>query len=167
MKKLKKILPASLLLLITSIPFSFTAYFFAKQKMIQHEMKEKLEQSSLHTISVPENEIHWMKTGKEILVDGKMFDVKSYSVNNGFYFLKGLFDDDETILVKQIENSTRQNNESGSRLLVQIFQLLQSIYPENHDMNITINDSNEYEYYRKPSNIISQFKTIPTPPPQG
>ncbi len=95
-----------------------------------------------------------------------MFDVKSYSVENGLYFFKGLFDDDETVLVKQIESSTKPNNESGNRLLVQIFQLLQLISPENHDVNIAINDSKEYEYCRNSSNIISQFKTIPTPPPQ-
>ena len=96
-----------------------------------------------------------------------MFDVKSYSVENGHYLLKGVFDDDETILIKQIETSTRQNNESDNCLFVQLFQLFQSISPYNPDVSIVIKDGKEYEYYRKPSNIISQFKTIPTPPPQG
>ena len=167
MKELKKILPALLLLLIVSLPLTFSIYYFVKQKMIQHEMKEKLEQSSLRTISVPENEIYWVKKGKEILVDGKMFDVKSYFIDNGFYLLKGLSDEDESVLVKQIENSTRQKNESGNRLLVRAFQLLQSLSPENHAVNIIFKYSREYEYCRNSSIIISPYKAVLTPPPQG
>src|SRR5436190_19660810 len=109
MKPLFKI--ATFFLLITvSIPLIFTLYFFVKKQVIQHEMKEKLEQSSLHTVLLMANKVQWTQAGKEVIIEGKMFDVDSYFIENGCYHFKGLFDDDETVLNKQLENYTKPAN---------------------------------------------------------
>lgn len=122
------------MLLAGSLPVLFTLFFLFKQQVIQHMMKERLEQQHLHTITLPESEVQWVKQKKEILVQDKMFDIKSYTKIDGQYFFTGLFDEEETSLNKILEKDFDRKNESGNQLIVQLFQLLQAVYP------VTVND---------------------------
>ena len=167
MKTALKKIPVIFLFCTGSIPVCMTLFFLAKQQIVRHEMKEKLEQQYLQTITLPASEVYWIKNKKEILVDGKMFDIKSFSLKNDQYEFTGLFDDEETALVKQLENNTRQNNQSGNRLLAQFFQWLSSVYSDKHsDFSITT-AMVTLPYHPILSYISSPFKTILTPPPRA
>jgi len=129
-------------------------------------MKEKLEQQNLHTISLPGTDVHWAKPGKEIRVDGRMFDIKSFSEKNGTYTFTGLFDDDETALNEYLEKDVNQKNESSNRLLSQLFQWLQAVDPATSADNcLTIQFQNPTASFY---GLIIPFayKTILTPPPR-
>jgi len=100
------------LLFVAFIPMLFICVFHMQQQIIRHEMKEKLEQQSLHTITVTAKDFQWIEEGNEIMIDGKMFDIHSYSQQNGTYFFTGLFDEEETRLVQQLEKTTDHTSEN-------------------------------------------------------
>ena len=61
-------------------------------------MKEELEKQSLHVVTLKNNDIIWLKAGKEIFLKGKMFDIKTAETRNGYTTFKGLYDEEETTL---------------------------------------------------------------------
>jgi hypothetical protein len=122
-KFLNKIL-SFILLLTGALPLLFTLYFLGKQQIIRHEMKEKMEREMLHTVTIPENELVWVKYKKEVRINDKMFDVETYRIDNGQYYLTGLFDEEETALNNYFEKSTDQKNEKGSQILSALLQFL-------------------------------------------
>src|SRR5258708_22819112 len=107
----KKIL-AFVMLLAVAAPLFFFTCFFAKQKWIEHEMEEQLENASLKTITVDIAAIRWVKENQEVIIAGKLFDVRSFTVNAGKITLTGLFDADEDILNEQMKNFVHQKNGS-------------------------------------------------------
>lgn len=162
---LKKI-SASLLLFAAAVPFLFILFVHIKQQAIRHEMKEKLEYQFLQTITLAANEITWVKPGKEILVGGKMFDVKSHTVDNGRHTFTGLFDDEETTLVGLLKKEIQKNNEAENTILNNIFLWLHSFYP-NNEAEISIpHHSVDLNFCFIYVRITSPGKEIPTPPPQ-
>lgn len=152
------------LLLVGLIPALFACILHIQQQIIRHEMKEKLEQQSLHTISVSAKDFHWMEDGKEIMVNGSMFDIHSYTQKNGTYFFTGLFDDEETALIQQLEKNN--DSDSGNKTLIRFFQLLQSCYYKQQQDNIFIFVASNKEFISTKMLIPAPFTSVPTPPPQ-
>ena len=165
MKHLLKKIVALAFLLAGFMPVIFTLLFLCKQQMIRHEMKEKLETSLLQTITINEKDVVWMD-GHEIWVNEHMFDIHTKKLENGIYTFTGLYDEEETNLVKKHKDTTEKNSEE-SQLLSSLFQLLQSSFIEN-EANSLIPDLIIAEY--RPlilHNISSPYINILTPPPQA
>ena len=164
MKKTFKKITVISFLLIGAMPLLFTLFFLIKQQSIRYAMKEKLEKEFLHTITVPRNEVMWVKYNKEINVGDKLFDVKSFSEKDGFYFFVGLFDTEETALNDLLAKDTDDKNEN--ELLAQLFHWLQSPGINlSFDQGITTGQNNTYPFPIL-LHISSPFINIPTPPPQ-
>ena len=157
---------ALVLLLASVIPIALVFFFHIKQQAARHEMKERIEEQNLHSITLSKEKVHWVKKNKEILVNGKMFDVKSFYIENGNYKFIGLYDDEETELAEQLENNFNKTNENGSWLISTLFQWLQSVYPnDNEGMLLTllqVQFNSPFIYI----NLHSPYRTILTPPPQ-
>lgn len=101
------------MLMLIAAPFIFFICFFVQQKVMQHRMLEKLEQASLQTISINKADIIWVKENREALIEGKLFDVKSFSINSNTIILTGLYDKDEDTLKKDYVSIFHSNkNES-------------------------------------------------------
>ena len=133
--------------------------------MIRYEMKEKLEKEFLHTITVPREEVTWVKYNKEIIVRDKLFDVNSFSEKGGLYFFVGLFDTEETALNDFLEKDTDDKNEN--ELLGQLFQCLQSpCINISLDPGIMAGQNNTY-FFPILLHISFPFINTPTPPPQA
>ncbi len=130
-------------------------------------MKERLESEMLHTISMAESDAHWLKEGKEMLVNGRMFDVKSFQQSSdGKVIVSGLYDDDETALVKAVRDTQQKDNNTSGKLLAQLFQFLGSINNSlNSDIFIFSLSNNSY-FPGLEQRLTSQFITILSPPPQ-
>ncbi len=148
------------------MPVLFTLLFLIKQQMIRYNMREKLEEQLLCTIVLTKSEVDWVKYNKEIRVDNKLFDIKSFTVKNGHYVFIGLFDEDETALNKTFNNDLNEKEEQEDQLLETLSQLLESVYSNNPSDALVIN--NEMEKHAHPIllNIPSPIKNILTPPPQ-
>ena len=104
------------MLFAVAVPFVFILFVHIKQQTIRHKMKESLEHQLLQTITLSENEINWVKPGKEILVDGKMFDIKSHVIVNSRHKFTGLFDHEETALLSHLKKNTRKSNAPVAKL---------------------------------------------------
>ena len=87
----KKIITASFLLLLLAIPVLFSVTILLHQKILHYQREERMSKEMLLTITVSSHDIFWVKKGKEILFDGKLFDVKSY-LFPGPFGLTGFYD---------------------------------------------------------------------------
>lgn len=126
-------------------------------------MKEKLESQQLQTIILPENQVTWMDK-HEIWVNNSMFDIHTKKLEHGIYTFTGLYDEDETILVEQEKNAAGKNNEQ-SKLLAKLFKCLPGFCNEHTEISTPLSGHNSFNSLISPL-PISQFRKIPTPPPQ-
>ncbi len=120
----KKKIVAFITLLAVVAPLLFFAGFLVKQHVIQHEMEERLESASVQTISIDVTAIQWIKKNEEAVVDGKLFDVKTYNISGNKIILTGLFDNDEDKLNGQLQDFMLQKNGSNSPLNSAVIKFL-------------------------------------------
>lgn len=139
--------------------------FQLHQQAIRHSMKERLEKQLLQTIVVGENDIHWIKAEKEIWLNNRMFDIKSFCHKNGQYLVTGLYDDVETLLVKQVQKNQQQENNSSNKLLLRLLQLFPVSYeiPTDEFLAFLV-ITRQFPENNFP--ICSHYLSIITPPPQ-
>ena len=137
-----------------------------QQRYVQWEMLEQLEQKELVTIEVKASEMHWIRNGKECLVQGELFDVKRYVHKNGNYILTGLFDSKENAIQQQLVQQTeeRQAPEHQSRLIKLLTSNL--MLPASHEPTppycLFVKEYSAYlsPLHKDPSSSIS------SPPPE-
>lgn len=108
-------------LVLTLAPILFMAGLQAFQFYIKQRMEASLERDALHTVTLPAAEVHWYEEGREILVDGKMFDIKTYSIQDGVFTAQGVFDEEETEIVKLL--SGHWSDQEQTQFVVQLLLL--------------------------------------------
>jgi hypothetical protein len=120
-----KFLSLITLLTLVMLPVFIAAFFLVQLTMIRHEMKEQLELQSLQTIRIAEKNISWVEKGKELVINGKLFDVKSLKKTGDYLEVTGLFDELELKLQHQLiffqnpEKNHKQKQEFIYQILVQ------------------------------------------------
>lgn len=87
-----------LLLLSLAMPFLSQLLLQRKISRVRHEMKEKLERAALITVTLPGNQVEWVEPGKEIKINGRLFDIKTQHTENGTTVFTGLYDEEEKAL---------------------------------------------------------------------
>ena len=147
-------------------PLLFVLFFNIRQQSIRHQMKVKMEQQLLHTITLPDGDIIWVKKGKEIFIHGKMFDIKSMEHKNGMTTFYGLYDEEETLLKKNLMAGLGKNQSLQNQLLAQLIQCWQNIYADLTGGIPLCSGQSEHMISLIAPDLQKQFKTIPTPPPQ-
>jgi hypothetical protein len=156
-----------LLLLFAAIPLFYAFIFRVQQLAIHQKMKKNLESRLLHTVSLAEKDVHWIGEGKEILINGQLFDIRSSVFVNGYYSFTGLFDKEETILVNQLEKTQQQTSSSDSKVFLQLFQWLQLFYTDSqHTDNLTYASMNQENLFITPA-LPEQYMGIIIPPPKA
>lgn len=145
------------------MPLLFLLLTMLEKIEIREKMEKKLQTEKLQTIVLPEEKVIWMDK-HEIWVNEHMFDIHSKKLENGVYTFTGLYDEDETELVKKERKSTGNNN-GQDKLLVQFFKNLPALYnPATEDLNLPT--SHCFFNFFASQDSISQYKEIVTPPPQ-
>ena len=76
------------------LPMFLSSFFLGGRMAIRIIMFEKMEKENIQSISLPADKINWYKKNRELIIDGKMFDVKSIEKQGDEYVITGLFDDD-------------------------------------------------------------------------
>lgn len=111
----KPILPALILLITISSPSIIFIVLQIQKLVIKHEMAERLEEQNLQTIKLPADKVHWYEEDKEIIVEGKLFDVKSFTQQPDDTFLfTGLFDEEETDIKKEVDKLLQKKNDDAT-----------------------------------------------------
>jgi hypothetical protein len=155
---LKKI-SGFVLLLIVALPLLFSVGFLIKQKYIQHQVKERLENACIKTISQPLSNVIWVKQNKEISINGKLFDVKSFIIKGATVVFTGVYDEDEDDLNKALENFVHQKNNPTSpinTLVAKFFSLPITTFTAEIDLD------NCWHYINLQHHHYSE--KVPTPP---
>jgi hypothetical protein len=98
------------LLLVLAVPLIFSTSILVKQKVLQYQRRARFETEILQTIRVSVENLHWIKPGKEILINGKMFDVKAYHQEAGDFLLTGFYDHKEEKMVKHMNDLLHQKH---------------------------------------------------------
>lgn len=114
MHPVKKITTAFSLLFLLAIPVLLSVTMLMKQKIMHYQREQRMVHEVLQTIQINTRNIFWIKPGKEVLIDGKMFDVKSLKTVGSYTHITGYFDEKEDILIQQITKLTGHKNQSGS-----------------------------------------------------
>lgn len=163
--KAKAVYIARLLILLLAILPSFTTFILQlRENAIQHRMRKELDKETLVTITVSEADFRWVEKGKELWLKNRLFDVKSYSFENGTYKFTGLFDEKETSLVKHLQQTQEEDTESN-KTLVQLFQLFEAVYDPQGEQNVSyIIISRLYPDYIATFSL--KHDPIITPPPR-
>ena len=123
-------------ILLGMLPLIFSLTVIVRKQQVLHRMKERMEKSLLHTIILEQDKVVWMKPGKEILVDGKMFDIKKTEETNGKIVFHGLYDEDETALKENVDNSMEKQRSSQQSLLSNLFSLIMGACHHSDDNEI-------------------------------
>lgn len=164
-----KKITATIMLLGVAAPLLFFAGFMIKQSLIQHEMEEKMETASLQTISMDIADFHWQQLNKEALVDGKLFDVRSYNIAGNKITLTGLFDNDENELHDQLKNFLQQKNNPNTPLnssaVKFLFPPLYTTIADTADQKVCQQLSNRLFAYNN-EDAIEKYLSAETPPPR-
>ncbi len=167
MSRCKQIIVSLVLLVITSIPCILFVYYQSAQWYTQHEMEEKLEKEQLQTISIPVSDVKWYRENKEILVDGKLFDIKSVVYRDGIASFTGLYDNQETKIKVQIENLELEDEENAKNESAN--NLISILLFKEEDLNadcLLNNLSAQYIGFSK-AHLISPVISTPAPPPKA
>lgn len=130
-------------------------------------MQRKLEQQQLHSITIADNKIQWAEKGKEIWVDGKLFDVEEMEKVNGSTIFYGLYDEEETQLKEIFNTSWKKDLANQNHVLAKIFQCLNGFYcnclPQFNDLS----EKTTYTFSYNPPHFPAWVQPILTPPPQA
>jgi hypothetical protein len=154
---------------IIMLPVFYMAVFHVQKFFVQIEMRHKLKHEQLTTLQIPSDKIQWYKKGKEIIVEGSLFDVKSITYKNGLATVKGLYDKKEKEINKQIEKT---NNESQKNTLnTTLVKLLGFYFISNEQLatvGITAFHINTPQLGCSVSDRLPvHYLSVPTPPPLG
>ncbi len=108
-------------MLLLAIPICLSVVFIVKQKVLQSTIQARFGKELIQTITVSKKNITWVKKEKEIIVEGKYFDVMYYNTSGDDVVLTGFYDNKEDKLVKEIKKLIRQkkaNNSSANQLVI-------------------------------------------------
>ena len=122
-----KILPLLFISLI-AIPLLFSMYFFISQRLVRYSMNEALEKDALHTITTTADKIIWVSVGREILVNGHLFDVEFYTRVGNVIYLTGLYDTEEDDLNKRLNIMEQQKSKDDPNNILLISFLFQTFF---------------------------------------
>lgn len=159
------------MLVLISLPTLLFVYWKVQQLIVRYEMTEKLEYAQMQTIEIPASSVRWYEKDREIIVDGHLFDVKSFEKIPGKDILRftGLFDVEEDEIKKKVKNLLEQqeNNDNDRTQLLQAMCLLYCPMHQDAPLALTNHDRNAvFAQYKNGSFPITDL-SIPSPPPKG
>lgn len=105
------------------LPLAFILFLQGWQLYLKHSAKERLEKQLLETIIIRKDQFRWEKEGKEIRIDGKMFDVKSFITKDDKIIVTGIYDDQETAIHSMLAQQFGKNH-----LLIRLLALTQFFF---------------------------------------
>ena len=109
------------LLLLTLAPLLFMSGLQLFQAIIRQRMEASLQKEPLTTISLPASEVVWYEEGREVMVEGRMFDIKTYEIKAGIFTAQGIYDEEETRVVALMKG--HWSEEQQSHFVVQLLLL--------------------------------------------
>lgn len=168
MNSCKRSVMAVAMLIVISMPVGLFLAWKVQQLVQKHEMMEKLEHAQLQILTLPETSVEWYEEDKEIIVNGRLFDVKSYHKIPGTVEVSftGLFDDAETEIEGKVKRLLKQKekNDSAKKLLAWLFFC--PVQDTEVVSRIYLTNGPDFTLYITHSIPIPDL-SIPAPPPKA
>lgn len=166
MKGFRNYLTGFILLSLAAMPAVMAVRFVISCEIARHKAIEQLEKGNYRVLTLKAAQIQWLEEGKELLVDGKLFDVKDYRHIAGNIEVTGLFDTEEDELREKyrrlINNSTE---DTGDAYLLKLFFTPVLIATPEHEKTISFMlTATPYQLFNEVA--VSRVSQITTPPPQ-
>jgi len=168
MCQFKKNITAIGLISLLAIPLFFAVVDILTQKNLQHTRKERFKTELIQTISITKENLHWVKKEKEVIIEGKYFDVKSYTINGNNVLLTGFYDHHEDKLAGHLKELMHQKKGAESpmnQLAVKYFFF--PVYTQQSEVDLgqpwKFTTSTFFSYNEK---IIETSTPVFSPPPE-
>ena len=90
------------------------------QSFLKQRASHRLDHEVLSQVKVPVQTVKWIEEDREVMIDGKMFDLKSWSQDEHTFLAIGVWDEKETQVMEWLNhfNDQQQNNFIVRLLLV-------------------------------------------------
>jgi hypothetical protein len=158
-----------LLCIIASLPMFLSAGFLGGRTVLRHAMQQKLASQELVSLEIPGTALVWMEEGKELLIEGRMFDVRSIRYAGDRCLLTGLFDDDETELYEQLVRAQEGQRHGKDQVpgLLQVCLGITAVFPPEINPGFLMEAAEGLSFGRSGQEyLISRQRSICTPPPE-
>jgi len=150
---------------LVTVPQLFIVLLLGMQVYVRHRLEERFEQRAAVHLVLPERDLIWVKPGKEILLQGQMFDIKTIHYREGKAHITGIFDREETKIMHLLKGGTGPLK--SDLAVVQLFALLLQF--------VATGPENSFAFWKKgirdlvpfvPALYKSPYLSLPVPPPQ-
>jgi hypothetical protein len=153
-----------LLLLPVLIPLLVIVMNDVNKWRIKYQRSDRLNSAfSLVQVHIAADKVQWMDK-KEIVVDGRMFDIKKSELKDGWYTFTGHYDDPETKWLRKQQKAQQQKD--GQQTLLQVFKSLQQLYCESQESGFWPVTATLPQPRLQNDRLASAFPDVSTPPPQ-
>ena len=124
----------------------------------------------MQTITLHADSLKWFEHGQELLVEGRMFDVKKIDYMDGMVVVKGFFDDLETMLNLRLEETGgtgQPGADSGWRLFMCCLGIV-GVDPAHQETTASPPAENDFRHHplALAYGLLAGHRDIITPPPQ-
>jgi len=166
MMQFRKYFTGLILLSLAAMPAMMAVRFVVSTQIAEHKIFEQLEKGICHVHTFTKQQIQWVKEGKELLVEGKLFDVKEYRQNAGNIEVTGLFDEEEDDLQEKYKGLINRNTENPEHtsLLTIFFTPFLITIPQDETMIFCIIAVNPHRLFSE--DAVNRPCHIFAPPPE-
>lgn len=110
MGRFTKNIVALVIILLLASPLVVSIFNLLQQKNLHSNIAARFKTEIIQTISIAKADLYWAKKNKEVIIDGKYFDVKSFIVTGDSISLTGFYDHHEDKLAKRMTKQMKQNS---------------------------------------------------------
>ncbi len=104
---------AGILFFILYAPFIYSSILQAEKQWHQHQQDISSASHTLVHIEIPSSHLQWERNHKEIIIDGRYFDVKDCQIRNNIAYIIGHFDEKESFYTYTIHQLQSKANNTG------------------------------------------------------
>ncbi|HUQ97104.1 MAG TPA: hypothetical protein VM010_05535 [Chitinophagaceae bacterium] len=152
--------------LLLALPLLYLTGLQVKQAYIKYSLEERMEAHLLKTLFIPKQD--WQRiNSREIIIDGKLFDLKSVREKGDGYLVTGVFDEEETAVVQQLDKTCKGQTTKNAALFNEAFRLLQQFFYQAADEPLPMMVLRKKLFQNPISDLPQLHKPVLLPPPQA
>lgn len=160
---------AIFLLLLSALPVFAVIAFLLQQQVTRLAMERRLSQKELTVLTLSKSDFTWHEEGREISINGHLFDVKKIEqTETGLFKVTGIYDWQEDELYRHLENALEDEDNDPNNKRKAFIKWLTSGYDrveaahQHTDFRIIKNK----HCLLQTSFLHKSFLEIELPPPQ-
>jgi hypothetical protein len=167
--RMSRTIALGLVWLATATPICLSSLFLGSRYLIREIQWESDGGDRLQTLTLPFSSLDWYEEDRELLIGGRMFDVKSIAVKDGMARVTGFFDDLETELNRALDDTGGTGKPvatSGWRLFQSCLGILGISTDSFHLQERPPGQETKSVPTESSIALSSGHRRIPIPPPQ-